>query len=64
MQSSIPLGPSRKDRTLSDYGRIVRRDLLTLSIGVNRMRKEMEKDAGLQGQLRAMTKELDKQIIK
>ena len=50
--------------TLRDYGRIVKRDLSTISIGVSRIRKEMEKDAGLQEQMRGMTKELDKQISK
>ena len=46
------------------YGRIVRRDLSTLTIGVSRIREEMEKDAGIQEQMRGMTKELDKQISK
>jgi hypothetical protein len=46
------------------YGRIVRRDLSTLSIGVSRIMEEMEKDAGLSKQMRNMTKEFDKQIIK
>jgi chromosomal replication initiation ATPase DnaA len=50
--------------TLSDYGRIVRRDLSTLSIGVSRIRKEIEKDPGLRKQMDGMTKELDKQISK
>ena len=35
-----------------------------ISIGVSRIRKEMEKDAGLQEQMRGMTEELDKKIIK
>src|SRR3989304_7283019 len=48
-----PFNPSRKDGTLNDYGRIVRRDLSTLSIEVSRIRKEMEKDAGLQERMRA-----------
>jgi len=46
--------------TLSDYGRIVRRDLSTLSIGVSRIREEMEKDPALQEQIRSMTKELQR----
>jgi len=46
------------------YGRIVKRDLSTISIGVSRIREEMEKDVGLQEQLRGMTKDLDKQISK
>jgi chromosomal replication initiation ATPase DnaA len=50
--------------TLSDYGRIVRRDLSTLSIGVSRIRKEIEKDPDLRKQMDGMTKELDKQISK
>ncbi|MGB7290679.1 MAG: helix-turn-helix domain-containing protein [Thermodesulfobacteriota bacterium] len=50
--------------TLSDYGRIVRRDLSTLSIGVSRIRKETEKDLGLRKQMDSMKKELDKQISK
>jgi putative transposase len=50
--------------TLSDYGRIGRRDLSTLSIGVNRIREEMEKNRGLRQRMRDMTKELQKQISK
>jgi len=50
--------------TLRDYGRIVKRDLSTISIGVSRIREEMEKDAGLQEQMRNIPKELDKQISK
>jgi len=46
------------------YGRIVRRDLSTLTIGVSRSSEEMEKDVGLQEQMRAITEELDKQISK
>jgi REP-associated tyrosine transposase len=50
--------------TLSDYGRIVRRDLSTLSIGVGRIRRKMERDPALQEQIRNMTKELERQISK
>lgn len=49
---------------LSDYGRIVRRDTSTLSIRVNRIRREMENDLDLQEQIRSMTKELDRLISK
>ena len=35
-----------------------------ISIGVSRIRKEMEKDVGLEEQIRGMAKELDKQISK
>jgi putative transposase len=50
--------------TLSGYGRIVRRDPTTLSIGVSRIRQEMEKDPALQEQIRSLTKELERQISK
>jgi len=46
--------------TLSDYGRIVKRDLSTISIGVSRIRKEMEKDVGLQELMSGTAEELDK----
>ena len=50
--------------TLSDYGRIVKRDLSTISIGVSRIREEMEKDVGLQELMSGTAEELDKQISK
>lgn len=52
------------DGTLSDYGRIVRRDLSTLSIGVNRIRRKMEKDPVLQEQIRSVTNKLQRPISK
>ncbi|MGH7800352.1 MAG: transposase [Thermodesulfobacteriota bacterium] len=46
------------DGSLSEYARIVRRDLSTLSIAVNQIRKELETDIVLQKQLRDMTRGL------
>lgn len=52
------------DETLCNYGRIVRRDLSTLSIGVNRIREEMGKNPLLREQIMDITNELQNQISK
>lgn len=52
------------EATLSDYVRIARRDLSTLSIAVSQFRQGLERDVEIRERIKNMIEQLDKQIIK
>jgi len=52
------------DGSLSNYGRVVRRDLSTLSIAVSQIREELERDLTLRKLVKYITRELAKKITK
>jgi len=52
------------DGSLSDYGRVVRRDLSTLSVAVSQIREELERDLTLRKLMKYITRELAKKITK